>query len=141
MDLCPDFGSADIYKGPWDQEKFEVLLAKWIVATDQPFHTVDNPEFRELLTCAHHPLPELKIPHQNVVKRHIMKMGEDTIEATKESFAVCKSHPHMTGSLTSHFRQELKAKLAFHSMYGHQAIIMHSWQLWHIMSQKVENWV
>ncbi|KAN0131304.1 Ribonuclease H-like domain containing protein [Lactarius tabidus] len=49
---------------PWDQEKFEYLLAKWVVATDQPFDTVDQPEFRDLMTYAHHPLPSLKIPHR-----------------------------------------------------------------------------
>lgn len=92
-----DFWSVDIFKGPWDQETFEDLLAKWIVATDQPFHTVDGAEFRKLLGYAHHPSPELKIPHRNAVKRRIMRMGQDVIDATKESFAVCKSQLHITG--------------------------------------------
>lgn len=47
--------------GAWDQDRFEDLLTKWIVATDQPFDTVDNPEFRDL-------------------------MGEHEIEATKTMF-------------------------------------------------------
>ena len=139
MNWCPDFRSANIYKGPWDQEKFKELLAKWIVATDQPFHTIEKPEFCEMIGHAHHPLPELKIPYQNAVKRYIMKMGEDTIEATKELFAVHESQLCIISSLTSHYRQVSKAILAFHLMHGHQAIIMHSWQLWHILSQDVEN--
>ena len=91
MDLCLDFRSIDILKGPWDQEMFKDLLAKWIVATDQPFSTVDEPEFCTLLAYAHHPSPELKIPHRNAVKRCVMKMGEDTVDATKELLAVRKS--------------------------------------------------
>ena len=64
------------------------MLAKWIVATDQPFSTVDEPEFRDLLMYTHHPSPNLHIPHRDAIKRRIMKMGEDTIEATKEMFKV-----------------------------------------------------
>jgi hypothetical protein len=78
----------DIPKGPWDREKFEDLLAKWIVATDQPFYTVDEPEFRGLLTYIHHPSPNLKIPHRNAVRRRIMKMGACMIEDTKQMFTV-----------------------------------------------------
>jgi hypothetical protein len=124
----------DILKGLWDQAKFEDLLAKWIVATNQPFYTVDEPEFHELLAHTHHPSPELKIPHHDAVKRKVMKMGEDSIEATKEMFVVCETHLSLTGSLTSHYRQKSKVRSAFHLMYGPQTIIMHSWQLWHIMS-------
>ena len=88
FNLGPCFGSADISKGPWDQERFEGLLAKWIIATDQPFYTVDEPEFREMLTYAHHPSLELKIPHHDAIRRRVMKMGEDCTEATKDMFAV-----------------------------------------------------
>ena len=87
--LVSKFSDVDILKGPWDQETFEDLLAKWIIATDQPFYTVDEPKFRKLLAYAHHRSPELKIPHRNAVKNQVMKMGEDTIDATKELFAVC----------------------------------------------------
>ncbi|KAF8874673.1 hypothetical protein BD779DRAFT_1406474, partial [Infundibulicybe gibba] len=46
---------------PWDQSKFERLLAEWMVACDQPFEEVDREEFRRLLTYAHHPAPTLHI--------------------------------------------------------------------------------
>jgi hypothetical protein len=69
FDLGPCFRSVDILKGPWDQEKFKDLLAKWIIATDQPFYTVDEPEFYKLLEYTHHPSLELKIPHHDAVKR------------------------------------------------------------------------
>jgi hypothetical protein len=81
---------ADAQKGPWDQDRFEDKLAKWIVATDQPFYTVEDPEFRDLLTYVHHPSPNLKIPHRNAIKTRIMKMGYDTLDATKRMFSVCK---------------------------------------------------
>ncbi|KAJ6559622.1 hypothetical protein B0H19DRAFT_905208, partial [Mycena capillaripes] len=40
--------------GEWNQAKFESLLTEWIVATDQPFDTVEQPEFRRLLQYTHH---------------------------------------------------------------------------------------
>ena len=78
----------DAAAGAWDQDRFEDLLAKWIVATDQSFYTVDDPEFREFLIYAHHPSPSLKIPHRDAVKRRILKMGEDTVAATRQMFKV-----------------------------------------------------
>ena len=108
--LYLSFASINTFKGPWDQERFDDLLAKWIVATDQPFSMVDEPEFRMMLSCAHHPPPELKIPHRNAVRRRIMRMGEDSIEATKEMFTVCQSQLHITGSLTKDDRPMLKAR-------------------------------
>jgi hypothetical protein len=77
-----------MFQGPWDQEKLEQLIAEWIVACDQPFDEVDKPEFRAMLTYAHHPSPTLKIPHRDAIKRRIMRMGEDSIEDTKRMFEV-----------------------------------------------------
>ncbi|KAF5372594.1 hypothetical protein D9758_005206 [Tetrapyrgos nigripes] len=39
---------------PWDQAKFEELLAKWMAACDQLFTAVKDPEFQELLQYTHH---------------------------------------------------------------------------------------
>ncbi|KAK0439279.1 uncharacterized protein EV420DRAFT_1239200, partial [Desarmillaria tabescens] len=36
-------------KGEWDQQKFETLLAEWIIACDQLFEEVDREEFCNLL--------------------------------------------------------------------------------------------
>jgi hypothetical protein len=84
------YSGTEIPKGPWDQEKFKDLLAKWIVAMDQPFYTVDEPEFHDLMMYTHCPSPNLKIPHHDTVRRQIMKMGNDTIKATEQIFLVCK---------------------------------------------------
>ncbi|SJK99091.1 uncharacterized protein ARMOST_02377 [Armillaria ostoyae] len=74
-------------KGDWDQDKFERLLAEWLVACDQPFEEVDRPEFRNLLSYAHHhSLEDLHIPHRDAIRRQIMKMGEDSIEETRKMF-------------------------------------------------------
>jgi hypothetical protein len=71
-----------------------------VVATDQPFDTVDQPEFRDLMTYAHHPLPSLKIPHRDAIKRRIMKIGEDSIATTKQMFLVrSKNISYITRSL------------------------------------------
>jgi hypothetical protein len=80
----------DYTQGPWDQDKFEQLIAEWIIACDQPFEEVDHAEFREMLTYAHHPAPNLKIPHRDAIRHRIMKMGEDSIDSTKDMFAVSK---------------------------------------------------
>ena len=75
-------------QGPWDQDKFEQLIAEWIVTRDQPFEEVDRPEFRDMMTYAHHPAPNLKIPHHDTIRRRIMRMGDDCLESTKVMFAV-----------------------------------------------------
>ena len=77
------------FKGPWDQEKFEQLIAEWIVACDQPFDEVDKSEFRAMLNYAHHPSPNIKIPHRDAIKRRVMRMGEDNTESTRKMFKVC----------------------------------------------------
>jgi hypothetical protein len=71
----------------WDQNKFEQLLADWIVVCDQPFDEVEKPEFRQLLEYTHL-RPSLHIPHRSAVKKRIMKMGEDTINGVKEMIRV-----------------------------------------------------
>ena len=67
--------------------QIEQLIAEWVVTCDQPFE-VDCPEFHNMLTYAHHPAPNLKIPHWDAIKCRIMKMGEDSVEAMKKMFAV-----------------------------------------------------
>jgi hypothetical protein len=80
---------------PWDQQHFEDLLAKWIAATDQPFTTVDGPEFRALLQYTHHPAKKtLKIPHATAVRSHIMELGEEIIDGLKQTFGVGSSPNH-----------------------------------------------
>ncbi|KAG2124096.1 hypothetical protein BD769DRAFT_1669607 [Suillus cothurnatus] len=39
--------------GDWSQEKFEDLLAKWLVACDQPFKDVEKPEFKAFVEYTH----------------------------------------------------------------------------------------
>lgn len=62
---------------------------EWIVATDQPFDTVDSSEFRTLLSYTHHPTPDIFIPHRDAIKRRVMKMGAEGIEEIKRMFSVC----------------------------------------------------
>jgi hypothetical protein len=76
-------------KGPWDQDKFKYLLTEWIVSCNQPFDAVEKPEFIKLITYAHHPVPTIKLPRRDGIRRRVTKMGEDTIEGIKNMFAVC----------------------------------------------------
>jgi len=71
----------------WDQEEFEKLLARWIVACDQPFDEVDKLEFRSLLEYTHL-RPSLHIPHRGAMRTRIMKMGEDTVDGIKKMIDV-----------------------------------------------------
>jgi len=73
----------------WNQDIFEDTLARWIVACDQPFTTVKDPEFCELLQYVHQPGKEiLRIPDDKSIRRRIMKMGEDMQAKLKAQFAV-----------------------------------------------------
>ncbi|KAF7358474.1 Transposase-like protein [Mycena venus] len=51
---------------PWDQRKFEDLVAKWVAACDQPFSAVEEPEFRAMLEYAyyHNVSGKLKVPNK-----------------------------------------------------------------------------
>ena len=62
----------------------------WIVASDQPFTEVENPEFVELLNYVHRNSSgsELQILGHNSIKRRVMDMGENGIEEVKEMFMV-----------------------------------------------------
>ncbi len=73
----------------WNQEKFEELLTKWIIASDQPFKEVEKPELVDLLNYVHRSLSSLKIPSRFTVKRHVIKMGAEGIQKMTELFAVC----------------------------------------------------
>ncbi len=77
-----------VFKEPWSQEKFEDLLTKWIIASDQPFDEVENPELSELLNYVNRSASPLKIPSRFTVKRRIMKMGAEGIQYMKDLFAV-----------------------------------------------------
>ena len=126
----------NLCKGPWDQQKFKELLVKWIIATDQPFYTVDEPEFHDLLLYTHHTALTLKIPHRDAVKRRVMKMGEDSIERTKEMFLVCQSLTVIYSCTDSHslLRTTLMGRSASPLMPGCPATITRSWQSLPIMS-------
>lgn len=76
------------FQGEWDQAKFEALLTEWIVATDQPFDSVEKPEFHNLLQYTHHGAT-LRIPKRDSIRTKIMKMGEDTVEGMRQMFSVC----------------------------------------------------
>lgn len=40
---------------PWDQDKFERLLAEWVAACDQPFEEVEKPEFIAMMEYGQDP--------------------------------------------------------------------------------------
>ncbi|GLB44045.1 putative protein dimerization activity [Lyophyllum shimeji] len=72
--------------GPWDQEKFEELITKWVIACDQPFDAVEKPEYIDMMNYAHHPASSIKLPSREGVRRRVMKMGEDTVKGIRKMF-------------------------------------------------------
>jgi len=87
--LCTD----SFYQGKaFDQKQFDQYLHEWIVAANQPFDAIENPEFRRLLEYTHL-RPGLHIPSASTAKRCIMKMGDDTIQGIKDMVAVCYRSP------------------------------------------------
>lgn len=68
---------------------FNTLLAEYIVACDQPFDTVEKPEFIRLMEYTHHGSTlNFNIPGRTAIKTRIMKMGEDTVAGTRQMFKV-----------------------------------------------------
>jgi hypothetical protein len=70
----------------WNQDKFEDLLVKWLVACDQPLDKVEKPEFNAFIEYTHQGL--LHIPGQMAIKCCIMKMGDKTIQGIKDMVQV-----------------------------------------------------
>jgi hypothetical protein len=89
-----------VQQEPWNQQKFEELLMKFIVATDQPFTLTKEQSFRDLLQCTHHyATASLKIPGPTTVKSRVMELGAEVIEGLKSEIAVCAWRLY---SLTTH---------------------------------------
>ena len=86
------YADAFIQGKAFNQQQFDQYLHEWIVVADQPFDVTENPEFHCLLEYTHlH--PGLYIPSASTIKRHIMKMGEDTIQGINDMIAVCHFSP------------------------------------------------
>jgi hypothetical protein len=84
--MCISFSNQ---QGPWDQQKFEQYLTEWIITCNQPFDEVEKPEFITMMNYTHHSGSPLKILQCNMIKQHVMKIGEDTIEGVHKMFLVC----------------------------------------------------
>ncbi|KAK6977279.1 Transposase-like protein [Favolaschia claudopus] len=79
-------------RGDFSQEVFNTLLAQYIVACDQPFDTVEKPEFIRLMEYTHHGSSlNFSIPGRTAITSRIMKMGEDTVAGTRKMFSELES--------------------------------------------------
>ncbi|KAF5360260.1 hypothetical protein D9758_009172 [Tetrapyrgos nigripes] len=72
------------------RSKFEELLVKWIAACDQPFSTVEDPEFQALLQYTHHGRT-LNIPCSKTIWSRIMKMHESVVDQYCSLFSEVES--------------------------------------------------
>ena len=114
------------HQGPWDQEKFECLLTEWIVSCDQPFDEFEKEEFIKLITYMHHPALSIKVPSHEGVCRHVMKMGEDTIDGIHKMFAVWVPHSSMHSYLIISVGTQGKSCIVSWCMEFKQSVCIHS---------------
>lgn len=113
-----------LQKENWDQAEFEKLLIEWIIACDQPFEEVERPEFQRLLEYTH-VTSGLHIPSRTTVQRRILKMGEDTVEGTKELIRVRSFLSHILTLLTSFILRNCRERLRSLWMLGPLAMVTH----------------
>src|ERR1700751_2882222 len=85
-----------------------------------------------MLTYSHHPSPNLKIPHCNAIKAHIMKMGYDAVEAMKRMFLVHKHLPSFHNQSYNTPQTSIEGKIsisldtwASSNNYAFMAIVAH----------------
>ena len=83
------------FQDNFKQGIFEALLANWVATTDQPFDTMESPEFCEILQYLYQKKTDLHIPSWHSVHNQIMKMGDTMVAELKQMFTVsyyCFSH-------------------------------------------------
>lgn len=77
---------------PFDNEIWTRLLCEWIAACDQPFDTVESPEFKKMIEYASRYNHILKIPAASTVKNRIMGMGNSVVTEIRNIIQVlCNS--------------------------------------------------
>jgi hypothetical protein len=108
-----------------------------MVACDQPFTEVENPEFIAAMGYGR-TSSKFTVPKKDGVRRRVMKLGEEVVEETKAMFLVRFSLiltcPFLIHSSKICCRP-WKEKLVSLSMLGHRATAMRFWQLLLIISQ------
>ncbi|THH21580.1 hypothetical protein EUX98_g8361 [Antrodiella citrinella] len=62
---------------PWDQEKFEDLLAKWMAVTNQPFTATEVPEYIALLEYVQRAPRRPHIPASTTMSDRIMNLADE----------------------------------------------------------------
>jgi hypothetical protein len=58
-----------------------------MIACDQPFNEVENPEFIAVMSYGRSS-SKFTIPKKDGVQRRVMKLGDETVQEVKELFAV-----------------------------------------------------
>lgn len=102
-----------------------------MVACNQPFDEVENPKFISLMEYGHD-LKTFSLPKKDGVCRQVMKLGEETIQETKDMFVVSFLFIIILQYLGHFFLyRNWKAKLASHLKNELQVITTPSWQLLH----------
>jgi len=108
-----------------------------MVACDQSFTEVENPEFIAAMGYGR-TSSKFTLPKKDGVRRRVMKLGEEVIEESKALFLV-RFSLILTCPFLIHASEiscrPWKAKLVSLSMLGHRATAMHFWQSSLIISQ------
>jgi hypothetical protein len=83
-----------------------------------------------MMNFTHRPGGPLKIPKREGIKRRVMKMGEETIEAVREMFMV-RSHLSFSLQCIDYQCRNLRGRSPFRSTHGHRATNTHFWPSLH----------
>ena len=63
-------------------------MVEWIIACNQPFNEVEEPEFIAMMEYGWHDPSKFALPKRDGVRQCVMKLGEEKIEAMKAMFLV-----------------------------------------------------
>ena len=119
--------------GPWDQVKFEDMLAKRLVTTDLLFSMVDDPRVLRLsnICTPPHTKPQDPAPRCSQKTCNENVSSEDTIRATRQMFQVSSSYTFVF-KLTTALQHEVEGKVSISldvwtssNNYAFMAIVAH----------------
>ncbi|KAJ3845785.1 hypothetical protein EV368DRAFT_53572, partial [Lentinula lateritia] len=73
---------------PYSDELFEQAAIEWLVETDQPIATLENPKFRNMISVAARATAGVKIPSHKATRHSIIKLFKCNLYKLRTRYAV-----------------------------------------------------
>jgi hypothetical protein len=74
-------------QAPFDKDRWEEYLVKFMIIADLPFTFVEVPEFRDFVQYTRGPAA-IHIPSADTIKRRVVVLSEKTVEEVRDFFEV-----------------------------------------------------